>query len=195
MFLDEGIKSVRMDDIATRLGVSKRTLYEMFGDKRDLLEQSLLFHFEEKRRSMMEHTRQAQNVIDEIFIILSMMKQGERDALLVENLKKFYPDIFEKFENQVYCFSREQFNRLLERGISEGLFLPNMNKELAIITLSYTMAALFDGKSHNFAPLKNDISMRMAFEYVVVYFFRGLATKKGIETIDEIVCNHRKRNG
>ncbi len=54
---------------------------------------------------------------------------------------------------------------------------------------------LFDGKSHNFAPLKNDISMRMAFEYVVVYFFRGLATKKGIETIDEIVCNHRKRNG
>lgn len=37
MFVSQGIKSVRMDDIAQQLGVSKRTLYEMFGDKEGLL--------------------------------------------------------------------------------------------------------------------------------------------------------------
>ena len=49
MFVTQGIKSVRMDDIAQQLGVSKRTLYELFGDKEGLLYLAMERFFESKR--------------------------------------------------------------------------------------------------------------------------------------------------
>jgi AcrR family transcriptional regulator len=191
MFLDEGIKSVRMDDIATRLGVSKRTLYEMFTDKSELLEQSLGYYFEQSRAAMEARTASAGNVIEEIFLILDSMKSDERRGVLIGNLKKFYPDIHRRIEEEAHKFSDREFNRLLDRGIQQGLLLPDLNKELAMVTLTYTMMALFDQKHR---LLKHDgISLQMAFEYVTVNFFRGLATHKGIEVIDEIVDNYRKK--
>jgi AcrR family transcriptional regulator len=191
MFLEEGIKSVRMDDIAMRLGVSKRTLYEMFTDKSDLLEQSLGSYFERKRDEMEARTAGAANVIEEIFLILDAMKSDERRGVLIGNLKKFYPEIHRRIEEEAHRFSDREFNRLLDRGIQQGLLMPDLNKDLAMVTLTYTMMALFDQKHR---LLKHDgISLQMAFEYVVVNFFRGLATHKGIEVIDEIVDNYRKK--
>jgi AcrR family transcriptional regulator len=190
MFLDEGVKSVRMDDISMRLGVSKRTLYEMFSDKSDLLEQSLGVYFERKRSEMEARTASAANVIEEIFLILGAMKNDERRGALISNLKKFYPDIHRRIEEEAHRFSDREFNRLLDRGMQQGLLMPDLNKELAMVTLTYTMMALFDQKHR---LMKHDgISLQTAFEYVVVNFFRGLATHKGIELIDELVKNHRK---
>ena len=191
MFLEEGIKSVRMDDIAARLCVSKRTLYEMFSDKSDLLEQSLGYYFERKREEMEERTKSAANVFEEIFTILDAMKSDERHGVLIGNLKKFYPDIHRRIEDEAHKFSDCEFDRLLDRGIKQGLLLPDMNKELAMVTLTYTMTALFDRKYH--LKKHDGVSLQMAFEYVIVNFFRGLATHKGIEVIDDIVDKYRKK--
>ena len=199
MFLDEGIKSVRMDDIAMRLGVSKRTLYEMFSDKSDLLEQSLAYHFEQKRREMVEQTKGAANVFEEIFLMLGSMKKDDRDKALVTNLKKFYPEIFRRIEHEGHQFSFGEFNRLLDRGVEQGLFLPDMDKRLALMTLVYTMSALFERKylDYRFPQQENEpnepIPMRVAFDYVIVNFFRGLATQKGVEIIDELVKNYKEK--
>ena len=192
MFIDEGIKSVRMDDIAMRLGVSKRTLYEMFSDKSDLLEQSLGQYFEQKRAEMEERTRGAANVFEELFLILGAMKSDERRGVLIGNLRKFYPDIHRRIEEEAHKFSDREFDRLLDRGIQQGLLVPDMNKSLAMITLTYTMTALFDQKHR--LKKHDGVSMQMAFEYVIVNFFRGLATHKGIEIIDEMVKNYKNRN-
>jgi AcrR family transcriptional regulator len=192
MFLDEGIKSVRMDDIATRLGVSKRTLYEMFGDKQDLLEQSLKYHFERSRDEMHERTREAANVFEEIFIMMDATKEGEHNKVLIGSLKKFYPEMYRRLEEEAHRFSHREFDRLLDRGMEQGLFMPDMNKELAVLTLTFTMTALFDQK-HRLAPLRGNISVQMAFEYVIINFFRGLATHKGIETIDGLVAKYRNK--
>jgi AcrR family transcriptional regulator len=191
MFLEEGIKSVRMDDIATRLGVSKRTLYEMFGDKRDLLEQSLGYYFGRKRSEMLDRTADATNVIEEIILMMGAMKRDDRDELLATNLKKFYPEIFNHLREDMHRFSFEKFNGLLDRGMREQLFLPDMNKELALCTLTHTMEALFEKKRH--FETAHNISPQLAFEYVLINFFRGLATHKGIEIIDELVMNYRQR--
>ncbi len=192
MFLEEGIKSVRMDDIAMRLGVSKRTLYEMFSDKSDLLEQSLGCYFERKRDEMEARTKDAANVFEEIFLILDAMKSDDRRGVLIGNLKKFYPEIHRRIEEEAHKFSDREFDRLLDRGIQQGLLLPDMNKELAMVTLTYTMTALFDQK-HRLR--KHDgVSLQMTFEYVIVNFFRGLATHKGIEIIDHIVDKYRNKN-
>ena len=192
MFLDEGIKSVRMDDIAMRLGVSKRTLYEMFSDKSDLLEQSLGCYFAQKQREMEERTKGAANVFEEIFLIMDAMKHGDHHKVLIGNLKKFYPEIHRRIEEDAHCFSCREFDRLLDRGMEQGLFVADMDKELAMVTLTYTMTALFDQK-HRLVPMREGVSLQMAFEYVIVNFFRGLATHKGLEVIDGLVDNYRKK--
>ena len=190
MFLEEGIKSVRMDDIAMRLGVSKRTLYEMFSDKSDLLERSLGYYFERKRDEMEARTKNAANVFEEIFLILDAMKSDERRGVLIGNLKKFYPEIHRRIEEDAHKFSDREFDRLLDRGIQQGLLLPDMNKELAMVTLTYTMTALFDRKYR--LKRHDGVSLQMTFEYVIVNFFRGLATHQGIEIIDNVVDIYRK---
>ncbi len=191
MFLDEGIKSVRMDDIAARLGVSKRTLYEMFTDKSDLMEQSMTWYFEQKRAEMEQRTSGAANVFEEIFIIMDSMKQGDHHKVLIGNLRKFYPEIHRRIEEDAQSFSYREFDRLLDRGMEQGLFVAGMDKNLAMATLTYTMSALFDQKHR--VPIPGGVTLQMTFEYVIVNFFRGLATHKGIEIIDEMVENYRKK--
>jgi AcrR family transcriptional regulator len=192
MFLEEGIKSVRMDDIAMRLGISKRTLYEMFSDKSDLLEQSLGYYFEQARAEMEQRTRDAGNVFEEIFIIMNAMRNGDHHKVLIGSLKKFYPEIHRRFEEEAHSFSCREFDRLLDRGMEQGLLVADMDKGLAMVTLTYTMTALFDQR-HRPAPMTEGVSLQMAFEYAVVNFFRGLATHKGLEVIDELVDNYRKK--
>lgn len=193
MFLDQGLKSVRMDDIATQLGMSKRTLYEMFGDKKKLLEECIRYYLEDKHRIMREMAAGTQNVMEEIFIIIYSMKRDEKDMLLVANLKKFYPDIYRKLEEEAYRHSYEQLDRQLDRGMEEGFFLPDMNKRLALVTLIYTVAALFERKYY--FPEMDEVMPLEAFEYVLANFFRGLATHKGLEVIDELVKNYKENRG
>ncbi len=193
MFLDQGIKSVRMDDIATQLGVSKRTLYEMFGDKKELLEECVKHHMGEKHRAMVNMTSSAQNVVEEIMVLIYSMKRDDKDAVLIGNLKKFYPEIYHNLEEEAYRHSYEQLDRLLDKGMGEGLFLPDMNKTLALMTLVYTMGALFERKYY--MPGMEHISQRAAFEYVLVNFFRGLSTPRGIEVIDELVQKYKDNRG
>lgn len=191
MFLSEGIKSVRMDDIATRLGVSKRTLYEMFGDKQDLLEQSVAYYFDRKRLAVCERASEATNVIEEIFFMLSSMRREDREVLLIVNLKKFYPEIYRRLEEEAHRYSYVEFDKLLDRGIEQGLFLPYINKELALVTLVYSISTIFERRDH--IEFIKAVSAREAFRYVIVSFFRGLSTHKGIEVIDDIVTRNSEK--
>ncbi len=193
MFLEQGIKSVRMDDIATQLGVSKRTLYEMFGDKKELLEECVKCHMGAKHKAMADMTSSAQNVMEEILALIYSMKRDDKDAVLIGNLRKFYPEIYHNLEEEAYRYSYEQLDKLLDRGIVEGLFLPDMNKTLALMTMVYTMGALFERKY--VLPGMENISQREAFEYVLVNFFRGLSTPKGIEVIDGLVRKYKNNRG
>lgn len=190
MFFNQGLKSVRMDDIAMELGVSKRTLYELFGDKRNLLDKCLGYHMASNRAMMEERTSHAKNVIEEIFILLNNMKRDEKEAAFMENLKKFYPDIFDKWVEEAHRQSYHQLDKMLARGVEQELFLADINRELALVTLVYTMAALFERKYY--FPVMDKVPPREVFDYVIVNYFRGLSTQKGMEVIDELVVEYKR---
>jgi AcrR family transcriptional regulator len=190
MFVEQGIRSVRMDDIATELGVSKRTLYEMFSDKSALLQKCVTHHFTNKRNSIEELTSVTDNVMKEIFTMLDNMKRDEKEVAFVENLRKFYPDIYDKQAEIAQRYSYEKLKEMFNRGIEQGLFLSDMNKELALVTLVYTMSALFE-KKHYF-PVLDQTPPEEAFRYILVNYFRGLSTPKGIELIDNMVKQYKK---
>ena len=90
MFVGQGIKAVRMDDIARHIGVSKRTIYEQFGDKEELLYQCLSYYVREQDRRHAELGAQAKNVLEAMLLVFGdVMDKAEISHRLQSNLRRF----------------------------------------------------------------------------------------------------------
>lgn len=183
MFVSQGIKSVRMDDIAQQLGVSKRTLYELFGDKEGLLYLAMDRYFEQSRLERAAACADARNVLEAMFMVLGgVMDNAEVIQRLMNNLRKFYPAVYEKMVREGSAKSRRDLQDMLEKGIGDGLFVGTINLDLAISVLYYTASALTVRKD---LILPEGMAEREAFVQIISNFFRGISTAEGMRLIDD----------
>lgn len=183
MFVAQGIKSVRMDDIAQQLGVSKRTLYELFGDKEGLLYEAMDCYFERNRRHHEQLCSGAGNVLEAMFMVLGDVMDGSAVTnRMLDNLRKFYPAVHEKLLREGTEKNRRDFSRMLEEGIADGLFTDRFNMDLAISVLYYTASAIVARKD---LMLPAGMSEREAFVQIISNFFRGISTPKGLQLVDD----------
>lgn len=187
MFVTQGIKAVRMDDIAQQLGVSKRTLYELFGDKEGLLYLAMECYFNRNRESQNELCAGARNVLEAMFMVLdSVMDNAEVTNRMLTNLQKFYPSVYDRVMREGAEKSRNDLREMLEIGIREGMFIDSFDIELSISVLYHTATALVSRKE---LILPDGMTEREAFVQVVHNFFRGISTTQGVRLIDD----YRKR--
>lgn len=185
MFVAQGIKAVRMDDIAQQLGVSKRTLYELFGDKEGLLHLAMTCYFDYNRSRWDEVTRDARNVLERMFLVLDdMLEHAETSSRMMENLRKFYPEVYGKLVRESYEKNRQEFRRMLEEGIAQGFFIADINIDLAVAVFYHTAEAI---TARHGLLLPEGLSQRSAFRQIVSTFFRGVSTTRGGEIIDRFV--------
>lgn len=189
MFVAEGIKSVRMDDIAQRLCVSKRTLYEMFGDKETLLYEAMERYGTVSEDCHAELVAQAGDVLEEIFVVLKHVMASSSDTRrMSDNLRKFYPAVWEKLVEAGNVRSRDNLRDKLMRGIDDGLFRDDFNIDLAISMLHYTATVLM-ARSEIMIPA--GMTEERACEQILGCFFRGLATPKGQQLIEAYVQRYQ----
>ena len=189
MLVTQGIKSVRMDDIAQRLGISKRTLYELFGDKESLLYLAMVCYFERNRRRWAELGTEAPNMLERLFLVLNdVMEHSETSSRMMDNLRKFYPEVHGRLMREGSEKNRADFRQMLEQGIADGLFIGNIDVELAITVLYYTASAITVRKD---MMLPEGISERSAFTQIVSTFFRGISTAEGARIIDEYLARRQ----
>lgn len=185
LFTKYGIKSIRMDDIASNLGISKRTIYEIFGDKETLISECIDSFHRNMNAKKNELMSQAKNVIEEFMIL---MKNWDQDAEInykvMSSVKKYYPKIY---ENLSLTHAKEGYQTLrekLQEGVVQGLLVDNINYDLAISVFSYSIFGIISDQK---MVLPNNVSEIDAFKYVITYFFRGIATEKGIKMIDDFI--------
>lgn len=178
-----GIKSLRVDDLASDLGISKRTLYEMFGDKEELLYHSVKEVLQCEASAIKAKMTMAYSGIPALFETFDAMMSGSAvRKRITENLAKFYPELYERVmtENRDYGLTtlREKLNSLVE----EGLISEMVNIDLSITMFYYTSMGLMH--RHGRLVLPDGVTELEAFRYTIVNFFRGIATVKGVEQID-----------
>ena len=184
MFVAQGIKSVRMDDIARTLGVSKRTLYELFGDKEHLLYLAMVRYFEAKRAGWQRLSAGAHDGLEQLFMVLcDVMDSSEESARMMDNLRKFYPAVHDRLMREGTENNRRELRSMLERGIAAGLFTSGFHIELAISVLYYTASALLKRGGELLLP--EGLSEREAFVQIIGNFFRGISTAEGLALIDD----------
>ena len=189
MFVANGIKSVRVDDIAQSLGMSKRTLYEMFGDKEELIYLCMSYFLEKQRNDVKLIAKDTSTTILEVVLqgFLNMMQYTEVNHRIMNNLQRFYPKVFERIRQESGEVGRTNLRNAIHKCVNEGFFDNKFNMDLAITVLYYTSMGVIARQDF---PYPQGVSQHEAFRHIIVCFFRGVATPKGLEVIDSFIAKN-----
>lgn len=179
MYLRHGIRSVTMDDVATELGISKKTLYQYFNDKADLVEQ-VVGHFLMKDECYHAQEDESLNAIDRFFWIrkhvFDVMKIVHNN--LEYDLKKSYPDVYKKITDYKRHRIYEDNFSIMEQGKKEGLFREEVDSELIAKLTVGRMLFVFNTDNGIFSD--EDVRSMELFDRMLDYHFHGVCTEKGI---------------
>ncbi len=183
LYLKYGIKSVTMDDVARELGISKKTLYEFFKDKNDLVKCFIEFHMHKIRVVFEGEKDDGQNAIDHLLNISKIITTFLTDFNqgVHYDLQKYYPIIFKSLFDykRIYMFNSVKDNVI--RGMKEGLYRAELKPELiAQIYVSRVEASL----DADFLKDRDYTSTEL-FTEMFTYHIRGIASKKGIEYFEK----------
>ena len=178
-FTTIGVKSVKMDDIARKLKISKRTLYEIYDNKEQLLLESVARRIHEFDATLERfYSSGEKQVIDIIleFYRLQMEELRDMNPVYYEDLHK-YPRVM-SFLEQVNKEHKAHSKDFFKRGVLEGYFRNDFNYELISLLGNNVMQNVMESK------LYNTYSLQDIFRNVVMLFIRGLCTAKGILELD-----------
>ena len=194
MFVESGIKSVRMDDVATACGISKRTLYEIFEDREDFIRQSLCHNLEQQKNVLDTRLEHAANVLDEFKIIFDYGPELRKSIRnIAADLMKFYPEIFDEIMRSHHETVVSDTEQRLRRGIEQGLFLRSIDTEFVARSLmSYLFGLHQDMKSLATSNRLSDSNSELMLQSAIMYFLRGLTTEKGCRYMDENILKLTK---
>ncbi len=195
LFGRNGIRSVTMDQIAEHLGVSKRTIYENFKDKTDLLRQSVYEASILHREMSMNVINDADNVILGIYELAEFMRMTMKkiNPLFISDLNKYYPDIARLFSERSDIRNSSLTYTLLKKGVNEGVFRNNFNIDLVNEAWQEMITIISDRNFQDRVEFsKNEIGCS-----IFLPFLRGLCTDKGIvlvdKHIDKLTDIHKKK--
>ncbi|WP_300727435.1 TetR/AcrR family transcriptional regulator [uncultured Bacteroides sp.] len=180
-FRKVGIRSVHMDNIAGSLGISKRTLYELFKDKEQLLLEVLRFHHQEMNEYMAEVTSKADNVLEVIFALYKrrMRELCNLNPIFLRDLRR-YPAVVE----YVHARHRETDAAALEHfkiGVEQGIFRGDINFQI----INQAMSMQFDMLV--FSDITDIYPLADIFREITFLHMRGIATPKGMEMVNSFL--------
>ena len=185
LYMKYGIKSITMDDVARELGISKKTLYQFVTDKDDLVGKFIDNEMALRQEEICKCFGKGFNSIEELFEISIFMNKLIRDQnpTTEYDLKKYYPQHYQKTvkARREGIYSYILLN--LKKGIKEGLYRKEMNKD--VIAKLY----LWRSENTNFNDLftAEEFSSIKLFVELLSYHVRGIATEKGIASLEKKV--------
>lgn len=185
-FTSKGIKSITMDDIAALLGISKRTLYEVFLDKESLLKECILVAQAKRDKFLQEVYAGSHNVLE---VILAVFQKNieifhKTNKRFFEDIKK-YPKVYELMKNRQDSDSNKTIS-FFKTGVAQGIFRSDVN--FAIVNL--LVREQFD------VLLNTDICHEYPFievyESIMFTYIRGISTEKGAKVLEDFIQEYRK---
>ena len=188
LFLQAGVKSTTMDDLARHMGISKRTIYEKFKDKEALLIACINAFRDENHLFFEKVFTKAENVVYAILVLLQkgVEQSAQRQFNMINDIRKYYPQVFKEHLTSLNDNKCREMGQLIQRGINEGVFREDLNPEI--------IAHFFNRQSDGIAlndSLLDRFSFADIFENMVITFLRGICTSKGIEIIEKYKNNTR----
>lgn len=185
LFLSYGFKSVTMDDIANALGISKKTIYQHFGNKTKLVEATTLAMFDTISHGIDCIRELEKNPIKELYEIKKfvMTHLNDEKSSPQFQLQKYYPKISgtlkkKQLEKMLGCIKEN-----LEKGVEQELYRDSINIDFISRIYFNGMTSL---KDQDVFPLTN-FSMNSLMELFLEYHLRGICTPKGLKILTTFI--------
>ncbi len=186
-FTKKGIRGVKMDNVAAEFGMSKRTLYEIFGDKESLLMESLRFRSQQSRTEVISITEKSANPL-EAYIRIYNFKLNE-----LHSISPLFLSEVQRYESVKNFFNEETAKRsqyamqFVEACLEAGLFRRDINYELMLRVFDITGNAIMRNELYREYKLV-DIIYTINITYI-----RGLCTPQGLAVLDEAIQRINKK--
>ena len=183
LFLTAGIKSVTMDDIAKHLGMSKKTIYQFFKDKNELVIALVKKKLKEDEDQIAEIMSKSGNVIEEM---INMMKCSEDifsriNPIVIHDMQKYHPDAwseFQKFKADVLISTLEE---LLTKGMKQGYIRPDIDVRI-IARMRVSQVEM--GFNTSIFPMA-EFNPRKVHVPFLEHFNYGICTLKGYKLLNQ----------
>jgi AcrR family transcriptional regulator len=191
LFIRYGIRSITMDEIAAQLGISKKTIYQFFTDKDDVVSAVIDHEVRHKEEDCLQFRNNAADAVHEIFLALEDLEEMLRytNPLMLYDLEKYHPNAFEKLKEYKYRFLYAKLIDNLRWGMEEGLYRHDIQKD--IVAKSRIESAFLVFNTDLFPNSRYNIS-EVSFQLATL-FLHGVATEKGKMLIEKYTTERTKK--
>ncbi len=188
MFLKLGFKSITMDDIAGEMCISKKTIYKYFCNKEVLIQESTALVHKQVHELIESVVAEKHNAIFENFKIKEMFKElfnNSADSSPVYQLKKHYPEIYQRVLEQEVNQCEHWFRENIKKGITEGLYRPDVDIETYVKFYYILIFHINENTSSENEAQRIELK-------ALEYHTRAMATEAGIIELEKNLLNTNK---
>ncbi len=193
LFLEVGYWNLRVDDIAARLNISKKTLYIYFDNKKDIIWRVLQNNLNNVEELAQIAEENSPNAIESVISFMNGFYAyigTEQDKKNLEELESYYPEILVRYKEALLGLIQRLLQRNYERGVGEGYYKPEHNPEY----VGRFFSMVYNGNRTMVMPKENAYSfekLRIMSAKIIMY---GLVTPKGAEILDELYASYKHLN-
>ncbi len=186
-FKIHGIKSVHMDGLAVSLGISKRTIYELFHDKEQLLLETVMRHREEMRAYVESIASRAEHVLE---VIIAIYRREAEDFKTInpqffKDMKK-YPAVLDKLRDSRKEVDSEAVS-YLQKGVEQGIFRADIDFNIIYRVMATQMDIVINSE------LSDEFPMIDIYDAVIFLHLRGITTEKGQHIVDNFFLELKEK--
>ena len=182
LFCQYGFKSVTMDDIAKHLGMSKKTIYQHFSDKDELVNILIESRLNNQDCVIHESAEKAKDAVHELLLTLATMNEslGNLNPKMFYDLQKYHPKAWLYFKNFKEKSLGSAILANLERGITEGIYRAEINKDILTQLRLDHVELIFNRHDHYTA---NKYNIAQVMIEITEHFLYGICNQKGLALI------------
>ena len=185
LFLTIGFKSVTMDQIAYDMGISKKTIYNFFENKNELVKAVTSYMFNSITNGVTEIKKNSNNPINELYDInLFLIKYLKKESVSpLYQLEKYYPLIHKEINKKQFDFITKSTTGSLNNGIKLGLFRKDIKIDFIYRLYFKGMIGIRDLDTFPL-NLYDPVSLKIDF---IEYHLRAIVTEKGLKKLNHFI--------
>ncbi|WP_286747026.1 TetR/AcrR family transcriptional regulator [Roseivirga sp. UBA1976] len=188
-----GIRTVTMDDISRDLGISKKTIYQYFKDKKDLVNTITALHLDIEKSRFESTELRSENSVHELILISQCLRESIKDMRMnvLNDLQKFYPEAWKMFENFKRNTMLCSITRVIIKGQEEGYFRKEIDPHLiSIMRMEQVHTFIIN---QNLYP-KEKYTLAEVQMQLFDHFVHGLFTPAGYQLFNQYTTAKLKSN-
>lgn len=190
LFMRYGIRSITMDEIAAQLGISKKTIYQFFTDKDEMVEAVVDEEMNENEDACREFKVNAEDAVQEIFLAMEDMQEMLKtmNPQLMYDLEKHHPGAYRRLKQYKYHFLYTMIRENLERGIKEEIYRSGLNLD---ITTRHRIETAFMIFNQDAFP-QNKFPMNHTCQELALLYLHSISNSRGKKLIDKYLNEREK---